>query len=101
MCVVFFIVMGDFNAKIGVRNTNDKMKCTGPFGTDNRNERGERSLDFAEENEEENNNITEHNYITDFPSKLCKKTTTTSKELTIQAKVLDMALELSTLHVKE
>ena len=44
------IVMGDFNAKIGVRNTNDKMKCTGPFGTFNRNERGERLLDFAEEN---------------------------------------------------
>ena len=42
--------MGDFNAKIGVRNTNDKMKCTGPFGTGNRNERGERLLDFAEEN---------------------------------------------------
>ena len=44
------IVMGDFNAKTGVRNTNDKMKCTGPFGTGNRNERGERLLDFAEEN---------------------------------------------------
>ena len=44
------IVMGDFNAKIGVRNTNDKMICTGPFGTGNRNERGERLLDFAEEN---------------------------------------------------
>ena len=42
--------MGDFNAKIGMRNTNDKMKCTGPFGTGNRNERGERLLDFAEEN---------------------------------------------------
>ena len=44
------IVMGDFNAKIGVRNINDKMKGTGPFGTGNRNERGERLLDFAEEN---------------------------------------------------
>ena len=44
------IVMGDFNAKIGVRNINDTMKCTGPFGTDNRKERGERLLDFAEEN---------------------------------------------------
>ena len=42
--------MGDFKAKIGVRNTNDKMKCTGPFGTGNRNERGERLLYFAEEN---------------------------------------------------
>ena len=44
------IVMGDFNAKIGMRNTNDQMKCAGPFGTGNRNERGERLLDFAEEN---------------------------------------------------
>ena len=42
--------MGDFNAKTGVRNTNHKMKCTGPFGTGNRNEIGERLLDFAEEN---------------------------------------------------
>ena len=42
--------MGDFNAKIGVRNINEYMKCTGPFGTGNRNERGERLLDFAEEN---------------------------------------------------
>ena len=44
------IVMGDYNAIIGVRNINDNMKCTGPFGTGNRNERGERLLDFAEEN---------------------------------------------------
>ena len=44
------IVMGDFNAKIGVRNINDNMKCTGPFGTVNRNEKGERLLNFAEEN---------------------------------------------------
>ena len=44
------IVMGDFSAKTGVRNVNDNMKYTGPFGTGNRNERGERLLDFAEEN---------------------------------------------------
>ena len=42
------IVMADFNGKIGVRNEN--MKCIGPFGTGNRNEIGERLLDFAEEN---------------------------------------------------
>ena len=42
--------MGDFNAKSGVRNINDNMKCTGPFTTGNRDERGERRLDFAEEN---------------------------------------------------
>ena len=35
-----YIVMGDFNAKIGVRNINVNMKCTGPFGTGNKNERG-------------------------------------------------------------
>ena len=40
------IVMGDSNAKIGVRNINDNMKCTRPFGTGNRNENGY----FAEEN---------------------------------------------------
>ena len=44
------IVMGDFNAKIGVRNINEIMKCIGPFGTGSRNDRGERLLDFAEEN---------------------------------------------------
>ena len=44
------IVMGDFNAKTGVKNINDNMKFTGSFGTGNRNERGERLLDFAEEN---------------------------------------------------
>ena len=42
--------MGDFNAKIGVRNINDKMICTGSFETGNRNEREERLLDYAEEN---------------------------------------------------
>ena len=42
--------MGDFNARTGVRNTNDKMNCTGPFGIGNRHERGERLLEFAEEN---------------------------------------------------
>ena len=48
------IVMGDFNAKTGVRNIknmNENTKCIGPFGTGIRNERGERLLDFAEEND--------------------------------------------------
>ena len=42
------IVIGDFNAKTGVRNINENMKCIGPFGTGSRNERGESFLDFAE-----------------------------------------------------
>ena len=41
------IVMGDFNAKIGVRNINDTMKCSGPFGTGNRNERGGKTSRFC------------------------------------------------------
>ena len=45
------IIMGDFNAKIGVRSINNNMKRIGPFGKGNRNERGERLLDFAEEND--------------------------------------------------
>ena len=44
------IVIGDFNARNGVRNINENMKCTGPPGTGNRNERGERLLDFDKEN---------------------------------------------------
>ena len=38
------IVMGDFNAKTGVRNINENMKCAGPFGTGNTNEGGRRLL---------------------------------------------------------
>ena len=38
------IVVGD--SKIGVRNINENMKCIGPFRTGNRNERGQRLLDF-------------------------------------------------------
>ena len=42
--------MRDFNAKPGVRNIHENMKCIEPFWTGNRNERGERLLDFVEEN---------------------------------------------------
>ena len=42
--------MSDFNAKSEVRSTNDNMKRVGLIGIGNRNERGERLLDFAEEN---------------------------------------------------
>ena len=47
------IIMGDFYAKVEVKSTTDNMKCVGPFGTGSRNERGERLLDFAEENIQE------------------------------------------------
>ena len=43
-------IMSGFNAKTGVRNINENIKCIGLFGTGNRNERGERLLDVAEEN---------------------------------------------------
>ena len=46
----YHIVMGAFNVKTGARNMNDTKKCTGPLGRGNRNERGERLLDFVEEN---------------------------------------------------
>ena len=44
------VLMGNFSTKIGVRGLNDNMKCVGPFGKGSRNERGERLLDFTEEN---------------------------------------------------
>ena len=44
------ILMGDFNAKIKVRSVNDNMKYVVAFGIGNKNKRGERALDFAEEN---------------------------------------------------
>ena len=44
------IVMGDFDAKTGVRNINDNMKCAVPSGAGNRNQRGERLPHFTEEN---------------------------------------------------
>ena len=46
----YHLVMGDFNAKTEVRSINENMKCTGTFGTGNRNKRGERLLVSAEEN---------------------------------------------------
>ena len=48
--------MGDFNAKSGVRNINDNIKCAGPRRIGNRNERGKRQLGFAEENNLKINN---------------------------------------------
>ena len=44
------ILTGAFNAKIGVSSIHDNIKCAGPFGISNRNERGEMLLDFSQEN---------------------------------------------------
>ena len=33
------IVMADINARTGMRNINENIKCMGPLGTGNRNER--------------------------------------------------------------
>ena len=43
------IIMGDFNAKIGRKQQWEKGKCTGGFGIGEKNERGERLINFAEE----------------------------------------------------
>ena len=41
--------MGDFNAKIGRKQQWEKGKCTGGFGIGEKNERGERLINFREE----------------------------------------------------
>ena len=38
------ILMGDFNAKIEVRNINESMDYIGPFGTGNRKRKREKTL---------------------------------------------------------
>ena len=43
------IIMGDFNAKIGRKQQWEKGNCTGGFGIGEKNERGERLINFAEE----------------------------------------------------
>ena len=44
------IIMGDFNAKIGIKEKNENLKWIGPHGIGIRNDRGERLLDFAANN---------------------------------------------------
>ncbi|CAG9133292.1 unnamed protein product [Plutella xylostella] len=41
------LVLGDFNAKIGIRNDSDNFDVLGPFGLGDRNERGSRLIQFA------------------------------------------------------
>ena len=41
------VVMGDFNAKIGMDRNNIPSNIAGPFGIGAKNDRGERLLQFA------------------------------------------------------
>ena len=42
--------MGDFNAKIGIKDKNENLEWIWPYGIGIRNDRGERLLDFAANN---------------------------------------------------
>ena len=44
------IIIGDFNAKIGKKEDDSGSIYVGPYGISNRNDRGERLLNWAEEN---------------------------------------------------
>ena len=44
------IIMGDLNAKIGIKENNENNEWIGPHGIGVRNERGERLLDFVTAN---------------------------------------------------
>ena len=41
------VIMGDFNAKIGVKDEDEENEWIGPFGIGTRNERGEKLIDFC------------------------------------------------------
>ena len=43
----YTIVMGDFNAKIGIKKQDETFSCIGPFGTGTRNDRGNTLIEFA------------------------------------------------------
>ena len=43
------IIIGDFNAKIGIKNKDETFQSMGPYGIGKRNCRGERLIEFAEE----------------------------------------------------
>ncbi|GFR95772.1 endonuclease-reverse transcriptase [Elysia marginata] len=45
-----FIIMGDLNAKIGIKENNEDNEWIGPHGIGERNESGERLLDFVSAN---------------------------------------------------
>ena len=46
----YHFLMGHFSVRLGARSVNDNMSSVGPFGIGNINERGERLLNFAEQN---------------------------------------------------
>ncbi|GFO32253.1 craniofacial development protein 2-like [Plakobranchus ocellatus] len=41
------VIIGDFNSKIGVKEADKENEWIGPFGIGERNERGERLIDFC------------------------------------------------------
>ncbi|GFO50553.1 craniofacial development protein 2-like [Plakobranchus ocellatus] len=41
------VIIGDFNSKIGVKEADEENEWIGPFGIGERNERGERLIDFC------------------------------------------------------
>ena len=43
------ILLGDFNAKIGIKEKEETYQSIGPYGIGIRNDRGERLIEFAEE----------------------------------------------------
>ena len=43
------VITGDFNAKIGTETKEEDLKSMGAFGIGDRNERGDRLIEFAEE----------------------------------------------------
>ena len=43
------ILLGDFNAKIGIKDKEETYQSIGPYGIGIRNDRGERLIEFAEE----------------------------------------------------
>ena len=46
----YTIIMGDFNAKIGIKDEKEEIRGMGPHGIGTRNERGERLINFTEGN---------------------------------------------------
>ena len=78
---------GDFNAKIGTKTKEEDFKSMGAFGTWERNERGDRLTEFAEERELLIANFRGHKKIQK------KKTTKTPKQTQTTTTTTDTGLE--------